>query len=218
MRQSAQPLEAEAAPKGNTRVSREDWIAAALEVLIAQGVDRVKILTLSEALSVSRSSFYWYFTDRKALLQALLEAWGEKNTRAFVESCALPAERVTGAVCNLFRCFVDDDLFDPQLDFAIREWSRRSPAVRRVVDAADAARLEAIAALFRRYGYEAQDAETRARILYFMQIGYYALELREPLALRLERVPGYLEGFTGRKSTPDEVAALSSYAQAAAKR
>ncbi|MEO1192989.1 MAG: TetR/AcrR family transcriptional regulator [Pseudomonadota bacterium] len=204
--------------KGNTRVSRADWIDAAMETLIEAGEDQVKILTLANRLDVSRSSFYWYFTDREALLTDLLEAWANKNTRSFVASCALPAERVTGAVLNLFRCFVDEELYDPRLDFAVREWARRDEAVRRAVDTADSARLGAIAALFRRYGYPASEAETRARILYYMQLGYYALAPVESLEERLAQVADYLRGFTGQESHADEVAAFTRYARAAAAR
>jgi AcrR family transcriptional regulator len=35
---------------------------------MAQGVDAVRVMPLSEALGVSRSSFYWYFKDRDDLL------------------------------------------------------------------------------------------------------------------------------------------------------
>ncbi len=203
--------------KGNTKVSREDWITVAMDVLVSQGVDQVKILGLSERLDVSRSSFYWYFKSRKALLDALLEAWEEANTRSLIAACAEPAPTITAAVCNLFKCFVNQDLFDPQLDFAIREWSRRSGPVRRVVDRSDEARLAAIAGMFERHGYAPEDAVVRARILYYMQLGYYALELREPMDKRMTYLAGYLEGFTGHKASATEIEAFRAYAYDVAK-
>lgn len=199
-------------PKGNVKVTREDWLSLALDVLISDGVDRIKILSLSERLGVSRSSFYWYFKSRKELLDALLGVWERSNTGALVAATEEPAETITGAVCNLFRCFLDVALFDPQLDFAIRDWSRRSGRVRRVLDRSDDARLRAIARMFERHGYAGPDAVVRARILYYMQLGYYALELHEPLEQRLAYLPGYLEGFTGQKGRPEEMAALRAYA------
>lgn len=201
-------------PKGNVKVTREEWIEAAQEALIARGIDHVKILELSERLQVSRSSFYWYFKGRKALLDALLDAWGEENTGSFVAACDAPAETITESVCNLFRCFVDVELFDPQLDFAIRDWSRRAPEVRRFVDEADAARLAATTRMFQRHGYADDEAETRARVLYYMQLGYYALELKETIEERLARVPGYLEAFTGQAPRTSEVDALRAYSYA----
>ena len=124
---------------------------------------------------------------------------------------------ITEAVLNLFRCFIDAETFNHPLDFAVREWSRRSGSVRRVLDRSDQTRLAAIAAMFERHGYDEDAAEMRARILYFMQIGYYALELREPLETRLALVPGYLEGFTGRKPKPREVDAFYAHIRAIGK-
>ena len=204
--------------RGKLRVTRADWIMVANDVLVSQGIDQVKILALSERLQVSRSSFYGYFKSRQALLDALLDAWREANTRSIVDACAAPADTITGSVCNLFHCFVDGALFDPQLDFAIRDWSRRSGRVRRVVDDADVERLTAVATMFKRHGYAPEDAEIRARILYYMQIGYYALELSEPLEQRLAALRGYLVGFTGREPSDDEVTAFAQQARAAHRR
>ena len=106
---------------GNAKVTREDWLNLARDVLISEGVEQVKVLNLGARLGVSRSSFYWYFDSRKALLDTLLKHWERTNTQVIVDQCALPAETITGAVCNLFRCFLDTRQFNPQLDFAVRD-------------------------------------------------------------------------------------------------
>jgi len=190
---------------GNTKVTREDWLRVAMDILISQGVEKVKVLSIGERLEVSRSSFYWYFKSRQDLLDALLEVWERTNTRAVVEHASRPADTITRAVCHLFRCFVTSERFDHRLDFAVREWSRRSGEVRRIVDRSDAARLRAIQTMYERFDYTPHDARTRARILYYMQIGYYALELQEPLETRLSFLEGYLEGFTGRRAARSEI-------------
>lgn len=201
---------------GNVKVTREDWLDAALDLLISEGVDRVKILTIGTRLGVSRSSFYWYFESRKDLLDALLDHWQATNTRSIVTHCALPSATITEAVCNLFRCFVDESTFSARLDAAVRDWSRRSEVVRDVVDQADAARLAAIEAMFRRHGFATEESAIRARIVYYMQIGYYAMELNETIEARLERVPGYLFGFTGVEPRQSEIDALAAFARSRA--
>lgn len=198
---------------GNTKVTRGDWLNAARDLLISDGVSEVKVLSMGQSLSVSRSSFYWYFKSRKDLLDALLAEWESENTAVLVRHAGMPAETITGAVCNLFRCFVDPELFNHQLDFAVREWARRDGHVRRVIDLGDRHRRMAITAMFERYGYGAYEADARARILYFMQIGYYALDLSEPLEERLSRIEGYILGFTGHHVQSGELAALKDYAQ-----
>jgi len=199
------------------RVTRDDWLNVARDILVSDGVAEVKVLTIGERLQVARSSFYWYFKSRKDLLDALLADWQGTNTAILVRHCEMPAATITEAVCNFFRCFIDPDLFDERLDFAVREWARRDGGVRRVIDQADDTRLAAVAAMFRRHGYSDYEADARARILYFMQLGYHALDQHEPMRIRLNRVEGYLLGFTGRQPSPEEVAALTEYAMAKAR-
>ena len=83
-----------------------------------------------------------------------------------------------------------------------------------MIDRADDTRLAAAAAMFRRHGYPEYEADARARILYFMQLGYHALDQHEPMRIRLNRVKGYLLGFTGKQPRPEEVAALDAYVMA----
>lgn len=189
---------------GHVKVTRDDWLNVARDVLVSHGVGEVKIAALGQKLDVSRSSFYWYFKSRQHLLDALLKDWEARNTNTIIAAVARPAETITEAVCNFFRCFIDPAQFDQGLDFAVREWARRDEAVRQRIDAADAARLDAVTAMFERHGYSPGDADARARILYFMQLGYHALDLREPMDVRMSRIEGYVRGFTGQ--APDAFA------------
>jgi hypothetical protein len=85
--------------------------------------------------------------------------------------------------------------------------------VRARIDQADAQRLAAVTAMFARYAYTAEEADIRARILYFMQIGYHALDLREPRDTRIARTAAYLKGFTGVDPAPAETAEFLSFAR-----
>lgn len=193
---------------GHVKVTREDWLAMARDTLVNEGVEKVKILSLAERMEVSRSSFYWYFKNRDDLLDALLAEWEARNTARIIEHCRMPSETITQAVCYFFLCFIDPAKFDTGLDFAIREWARRNETLRKRIDAADAARIAAVVEMFGNHGYTAQDADARARILYFMQLGYHALDVRETMELRMSRVGSYLEGFTGRPADPEHLAAF----------
>jgi AcrR family transcriptional regulator len=192
-------------PKGNVKVTREDWLNLATRVLSERGVSHVKVLTLAGELGVSRSSFYWYFQSRKDLLDQLLEDWEGRNTHAVLDHAARPAGNICRAVMHLFECFMDPTRFDPRLDFAVREWARRSPAVRARLDAADEARVDAIRDMFLRHGFEATEAFTRARIIYFMQIGYYALVENEPFETRITLLQPYLVAYTSEDPDPAEM-------------
>jgi len=194
--------------RGPGRTKREDWIQIALDTLISEGVDRVKVLILAEKLECARSSFYWYFKNRSDLLDSLLDHWQHTNTEALVSSANQPADTINYALSNVYASWVGEKEFDTQLDFAIRDWARRSGTVRRALDISDAARTGALVGMFARYGYPKAEAEVRARIVYYTQIGYDALDQRESWETRIERAHEYLFCMTGQRPTDAEVASL----------
>ena len=202
---SAEPL------VGNIKVTRSDWLNVAMDVLITDGVEQVKVLALAERMNVSRSSFYWYFKSRQDLLDALLRTWEETNTAAMVAQSQVPAKQITGAVLNVFHCIADPALFNTALDFAIRDWARRSGKVRSLLDRSDARRVEALTQMFARFGFPSPEDMTRAKVLYYMQLGYDMAEPNETYAHRLEMVPYYLKAFTGIDPLPEELDAFAEF-------
>ena len=90
------------------RGSREVWLAAAKQALIETGLDAVKIQPLASRLGIARTSFYWFFKDRTALLDALIEDWEAKNTGAFVDACDAYAETIAEGILNLLSMFMDE--------------------------------------------------------------------------------------------------------------
>lgn len=188
------------------RGSREVWLAAAKHAFVETGLDAVKIQPLANQLALSRTSFYWFFKDRQALLDALLEDWEAKNTGAFIAACEAYAETITEAILNLIVVFHDGQVFESQLDFAVRGWAHQSVAVMARVNAADEERLSAIRTMFERFGYAADDADVRARTVYLTQIGYISMQIREDQATRMARVPGYVQTFSGKAPTDSELA------------
>lgn len=197
-------------PVSHIKATREDWLNAALATLIADGIEQVKILPLATRLGVSRSSFYWYFKSREDMLDALLDTWSHTNTRAIVSGAHAPQPTITAAVCHIFLCFLDPARFDNRLDFAIRDWSRRDDTVRARLHASDAARVTALAEMFARHGYPAAEATVRARVLYYMQIGYFDADLNEPLAQRQSFAADYVLTFTGHRPGEAELRALDA--------
>lgn len=187
------------------RTVRNDWIALATQILVRDGVESVKVMNLAQKLGVSRSSFYWFFKSRQDLLDELLDNWQHRNTTSIVERANRQTVSITTAVLGVFECWVDEALFDPGLDFAIREWARRSTGVRRLVDQADDTRISAITSMFQRHGYGDPEAFIRARVLYYMQVGYYALDVNEPMDRRLSYIDSYVKSFTGLDASADEV-------------
>ncbi|QPP49830.1 TetR/AcrR family transcriptional regulator [Halomonas sp. SS10-MC5] len=195
------------APDGDTKWkgSREAWLDAAFELLLDSGVESVRILPLAKRLKVSRTSFYWFFKDREALLDALIERWREKNTHGLVRRTEAYAESITEAILNVFDCWLDPELFDSPLEFAMRSWALQSDEVAKEIDMADEARIEALTQMFERYGFEPLAANVRGRTIYLTQIGYISMKTQEALEVRMQRIPAYVEIFTGQPPRPQEL-------------
>ena len=107
---------------------------------------------------------------------------------------------------------------DPKVlsfDLAVRSWARRDDEVAGSVRRIDNAWIALLQESFERDGLEQDEALVRARIAYFHQIGYWALDLDEDASERLRLVPIYYRVLTGREAPPDLTKVLKQ--QAAAK-
>lgn len=184
------------------------WLDAAYGLLVEGGVEAVKVMPLAERLGLSRTSFYWHFPDREALLAGLVARWQAKNTGNLIARCEAEAATIAEALLNLFDCWYDDALFDSRLEFVMRTWSLTDPTVAAAMSAADAERVAAITGLFLRFGYSETEADTRARTLYLTQVGYIALRSVESLEVRMGRIPAYVLTFSGVPPTEAEIVAF----------
>ncbi|WP_433332156.1 TetR/AcrR family transcriptional regulator [Spirillospora sp. CA-294931] len=90
------------------RVARhtpEAWAAAALDALAEGGVTAVAVEPVAARLGTSKSSFYWLFENREALLTAALELWERRETDELLPRLAAvpdPAERLRALVHEAF--------------------------------------------------------------------------------------------------------------------
>ncbi len=188
------------------RGSEQAWLSVAYDLLVSSGVDAVKVMPMAKALGLSRTGFYWHFKDRKALLAALLTLWEKKNTGNLIARTRQYADTITEAMFNLFDCWVDEDLFDARLDFAVRNWSRKDHEVESAIRSADAQRILAISEMFQRFGYRAENATVRANTVYLAQVGYISMNVRDPWEERLLWMPSYVEMYTSTAPTEREIA------------
>ena len=187
------------------RGSADVWLAAAYDELIDGGVAAVRIMPLAERINLSRTSFYWFFKDREALLAALIDLWREKNTGSILKQADAYAESVTEALLNVMDCWFNRELFDSKFEFAVRSWALQSPKVAIDILRADKIRVEALTKLFARYGRSPPEADVRARTVYLTQIGYITMKTEEKLAERMARIPHYMEIFSGVAPTRREL-------------
>lgn len=195
-------------PEKGWRGSADLWLDAAYQLLVEGGVEAVKVMPLAEKLGLSRTSFYWHFADREALLDGLVARWQSRNTANLIAQTEKPAATITEATLNLFDCWIIQEMFDSRLEFAIRTWALTDARLGVTLAGVDTARIAAIKAMFLRFNYPEAEADIRAHTVYLTQIGYISMRVDEPLLPRLDRIPPYALTFTGQNPTAAEIAAF----------
>lgn len=184
----------------NNSAGRELWLAAARRALIEESTAGVEINKLAKRLNASRSVFYWFFSGRAQLLDELLELWVQNGTVLF-ERIAASAGSGLELFERLADLWMNETEYDPKWDGAIRDWGRTSKTVLEAVRKVDTRRIEAIEEIFRRMGYDGKEALIRARIMYYHQVGYYALGVVESQETRRALLPYYRKVLTGKSGS-----------------
>ncbi|WP_110654522.1 TetR/AcrR family transcriptional regulator [Salinicola halimionae] len=201
------------APASNAQAvstNQSAWIDAAYGLLIRSGVGAVKIVPMAKQLKTSRTSFYWLFKDREEILAALLDRWERHNTDAVIRQSEKYASSIVEATLNVFDCWFDANVFDSEFEHAVRSWSLQDSGVAERIGHADARRLDALQQMFVRYGYDTSEADTRARTIYLIQIGYISMQTHESGTTRISRVAQYVEIFTGQTCTSADLERFAS--------
>jgi AcrR family transcriptional regulator len=151
------------------RLSRDDWMRGALEVIKTAGVEGAKIVPLAERLGVTSGSFYWHFKDRRELHEALLDYWEREMTDTAIEAAKRfegpPKERIWRLMEQVMTAGM------ARYDLAIWHWAQSDAAAqtafRRTVDK----RFAFAAWMFKDAGFSKTQAETRGRLMVVYMMG-----------------------------------------------
>lgn len=158
------------------KVSREEWLVAALRALVESGVRGVAVEPLARRLRVTRGSFYWHFRDREALLTEALELWEQNSTIAFIEQLTSddPGERLQ----ELLRGALTSDEISG-LEPAIVAHADH-PVVNAVLERVTTRRVDYLTQLFGELGLSDTDARHRAVAAYSAYLGWVELRRTAP--------------------------------------
>jgi len=154
--------------KAKLRLSRRNWLDAALELLHNNGINSVTVEALAKHLSITRGSFYHHFKDRKDLSNEILEYWKRKWTveiRDTVAALGLDGSQSLIALGNLIK-----HRKAAGYDIAVRAWAVHDDHAKEVVREADKIRLDFIRSQFEKIGFEGLELENRSRLFL-----YYAM-------------------------------------------
>jgi AcrR family transcriptional regulator len=179
-------------------LGRPIWLDTARRALIEEGPAGVEINKLAKRLDSSRGGFYWFFKDRAQLLDELLSYWQRTSTVLFERILQLPGGSGMQKYSAMIDLWIDERQYDPKWDSAVRDWARTSEVVRKVVHDVDRKRIAVLEQIFKEIGYSGTEAHIRARIMYYHQVGYYAMGVQESKRERRALLPYYRKALTGR--------------------
>ncbi|MGE5132831.1 MAG: TetR family transcriptional regulator [Gemmatimonadota bacterium] len=154
------------------RFTRDDWAAAALAALAEGGPAAVAVEPVAARLGAAKSSFYWLFANRQALLEAALLRWEQRQTEAVIpglSAIADPAARLRQLAGTAFAATGTADLALTLLTEA------DDPVIRPVVERVTRRRLAVIEAAFAELGHPPGQARHHASALYAAYLGTAAL-------------------------------------------
>ncbi|WP_026910630.1 TetR/AcrR family transcriptional regulator [Patulibacter minatonensis] len=155
---------------GKSRLTRDAWIAAALDAIAERGLGAVAVEPLAAELGVTKGSFYAHFRTRDALVEAALDAWAAKHgAPGFADFDGIddPADRLR-AVLESAVAFSRSDRPSVHVQL-LRE--THDPRVRDAVARADEARIAWLSAVYRELGLDAKRSHARAAIAYAAFLG-----------------------------------------------
>jgi AcrR family transcriptional regulator len=159
---------------GAIRTPRENWVEAGLAALAAGGPDAVRVEALAKQLGVTKGGFYGYFTDRDALLTAMLDVWERESTDEVLER----VEREGGDARDRIRragmlTFSGDRLLP--IDLAVRDWARRDEAVAERLRRVDNRRMGLLREMIGTFCADPDEVEARSLLAFCLAIGAHFL-------------------------------------------
>lgn len=153
-------------------IGRERWIEAGLKELGRGGVDAVRVEVVAQRLGVTKGGFYRRFKDRRALLDAILDAWQRGRIAAIEQQVELGGPSARDRLKSLITLY--SERLNPEgmmIELAVRQWARSDATAAAAVASVDATRLRIVGDLYRMLGRSAEDAQAQALLFYSFIFG-----------------------------------------------
>ncbi len=151
------------------RLSRARWVSAALDALVADGIEGVRIDRLCSELGVTKGSFYHHFTRREDLLDAVANFWAETEPQEVTALVANVNGDPMQQLLEITRPVADRDI--GRRDHAMRAWAAADARAAKSVQAADRQILGLLEKILADLGVPSDEVHPLARVLFFTALG-----------------------------------------------
>lgn len=147
--------------KNKDRLSREDWLDEALNVLATEGNRLLTVETLCNRLGVSRGSFYWHFKSKDEFLSSIVDHWIGQSTMRITKELSSVELSARDRLLKLIEFIQQDEYCKHELP--IRLWAIKQPNTLDSIESMDRKRYEFVRALFEEIGFTGEDLEMRTQ-------------------------------------------------------
>ncbi len=161
------------------RLTADDWTGAALQAIAEGGLDAAAVEPLAKRLGATKGSFYWHFSNRRALLDRTMETWEKVHTDAVIAATsAAPAaperlaellEIVFGSIGEPLELALLAAVDDPSVGAAVARVTER--------------RVDHVAGLYRAAGLDEAAARSSAVAAVALYLGHAQLAAAAPSTL-----------------------------------
>ncbi|MFI1464393.1 TetR/AcrR family transcriptional regulator [Nocardia carnea] len=151
------------------RLSYDDWVDGALNLLSREGIGAIKIQRLCQELGVTKGSFYWHFDDIEQLMTAMADRWSAIQSRTVRDMAAFAEIPVEERIEKMAAMLVDQRHWI--VETSVREWSRSNPKVAAAVRNLDQRVFETVKRTMLDLGFDENQAGIRAGAMVYIGLG-----------------------------------------------
>lgn len=121
---------------------KEDWLNAGLAILAERGAPALTIERVSEALGLSKGSFYHHFGGLAGYRTALLAHYEARTTTRIIDQVEADSRATAEEKLSLLSATVLSHGGDPALEIAMRAWAQQDLQVAAMQQRVDRTRVD----------------------------------------------------------------------------
>ena len=145
------------------RLSRNEWLALATNVVAKEGGAKLTIDSLCRELGVTKGSFYAHFESRENFVEQFVSHWSRNSTQSVVSAIDKLKDKTAEArLLALMRLLYQRRITG--LEIAVRAWAARNATIARGVQETDKLRFKYIRQIFQDIGFRGRDLDLRTRL------------------------------------------------------
>jgi AcrR family transcriptional regulator len=149
---------------GRIGKTQQDWVRGGQALLIADGIDAVKLHCLTRKLGVSTGSFYHHFKNFDEYLAALAEFYGSEQAQLpFDEARSRTGDDPEALLREATTIFGVGSM--RQLNIAMRAWGQRDERAAAAIQRYDAVLIRNLDGIFQALGFDEIAAKSRSLIM-----------------------------------------------------